>query len=298
MFRKGSRMLAGPVHRWLTHTATPEAHFFPDRLGPQDVQHLMREGAGSRGIRAMLNYRHWVVPVDASGHLVPLPDVRQAGDECLFLFSEAASYDTWRLWVDMRRQADGGSQPADGLTPRSMSGLEFIWAMRTHMEDAACAAILVDLQRWLARSSFRTAVAWHNNLFVEAALTSLSMGATPNVLPETAQYLTLGLATDDKYLAVYTDPPSLLEYQAEMVRAEGGQPLPILSLTGKALVDHVESEALRGVVFNPGTPIQVLMEKEELQGIPGHADATVDDSLQSHQLTSVEAPLLGSNPKP
>ena len=48
---------------------------------------------------------------------------------------------------------------------------------------------------------------------MQAALTSLKMGAEPHIMPPTGQYLTLGINTEDGYLTVYTDAPSIMEYQ-------------------------------------------------------------------------------------
>ena len=75
MFKASRTLRCLPIYRRLTHTVTPEHHFFPDRIGHQDVQALMRDKVAQQAMRAMLNYRGWIVPMDASGFysLMPLP---------------------------------------------------------------------------------------------------------------------------------------------------------------------------------------------------------------------------------
>eukprot|EP00667_Euglena_gracilis_P020008 EG_transcript_21549 len=281
---KAARALLGlPLYRRLTHSITPEHHYFPDRITPADVQLLMRQGTAPQCMRAMLNYRNWIVPIDPEGRLFPINDTLRGHGPSLFLFSEPSSFDAWRMWMAMRNAADPKNeafQLPEGLSSTPMSGLDFLRAMVHEEADKDCQAVLVDLQRWLARATFRSAFAWHNNLLVEAALTSLSMGAQPHVMPPTGQYLSLNLASEDGYLVVYTDAPSLIEYQEEVSR-DGSPPLPLLSLTGKGLIRHIAEEGLRGALFNPGTPLELLLDGDQLPSIPGHADDTVDDSLST-----------------
>jgi len=100
-------------------------------------------------------------------------------------------------------------------------------------------------------------------------------------MPPTGQYLTLGINTEDGYLTVYTDAPSIMEYQAEVARNQGGPLLPLMSLTGKSLIQQVQEEGLRGALFNPGTPIELCMDTGELGQIPGHADEALDETLDT-----------------
>ena len=69
--------------------------------------------------------------------------------------------------------------------------------------------------------------------------------------------------------------------QAEVARNQGGPLLPLMSLTGKSLIQQVQEEGLRGALFNPGTPIELCMDTGELGQIPGHADEALDETLDT-----------------
>ena len=62
----------------------------------------------------------------------------------------------------------------------------------------------------------------HRPRLAQAAITALKMGAQPQVMPPTGQYLTLNVASPEGYLAVYTDAPALMEYQVPPTRGVGG----------------------------------------------------------------------------